>query len=144
MFRIAIIGGGLGGLFAALAIRHHCRSDDLQVDIYEQAPQYKEIGAGIGIGPNGAALLIKLGLLEEVLKITGKRAGVWLSFRRYDNGSEIHTIMTPTEGRNTTQLSMHRAEFLEVLLRAIQNRGAATLHTNKQCDAVEVRQIPCS
>ncbi|KAJ5365693.1 hypothetical protein N7517_008579 [Penicillium concentricum] len=136
MFRIAIIGGGIGGLFAALSIRHYCESSDIQIDIYEQASAYKEIGAGVGIGPNAAELVKKLGLLEECLKITGDRAGAWLSFRRYDTGAEVHTVKTPTDG-NTTQLSMHRAEFLEILVQAVESRGAANLHTNKHCQTLE-------
>ncbi|KAK7223395.1 hypothetical protein V2G26_011398, partial [Clonostachys chloroleuca] len=70
MFKIAIIGGGLGGLFAALSIHQHLTSENIQVDVYEQAPEYKEIGAGVGIGPNAAALAVKLGLQEKLAKIT--------------------------------------------------------------------------
>ncbi|KAL2867833.1 uncharacterized protein BJX67DRAFT_371797 [Aspergillus lucknowensis] len=136
MFRIAIIGGGLGGLFAALSIHHHCGSQDVQIDVYEQAPEYKEIGAGVGIGPNAAALIEKLGLMEEARKIAGTRRHIWLSFRRYDNAEEVLTVMTPKEG-NVAQLPMHRAEFLELLVRTIRVRGAATLHTNKRCEGIE-------
>lgn len=137
MFRIAIIGGGIGGLFAALSIHHHCSSQDIQIDVYEQAAQYKEIGAGVAIGPNGARLIEKLGLLEEAWKIAGKRGKDWFSFRRYDDGAEILTVPIPETGR-MLQLPMHRAEFLELLVRAVTDRGAATLHTNKQCRKLEV------
>lgn len=140
MFRIAIVGGSIGGLFAALSIKHHCGLNDAHIDIYEQAPEYREIGAGVGMGPNAAELVRKLGLLEEALKIAGDRQGVWLSFRRYDTGSEVHTVRTPTEG-NTAQLPMHRAECLQILIRAIESRDAATLHTNKHCQTLEVLLI---
>lgn len=137
MFRVAIIGGGLGGLFAALSIHHHCSSEDIQIDVYEQATQYKEIGAGVAIGPNGARLIEKLGLLEEAWKIAGKRGKDWFSFRRYDNGAEILTVPIPETGR-MLQLPMHRAEFLDLLVRTVVARGAAVLHTNKQCLKLEV------
>ncbi|KAJ5160601.1 uncharacterized protein N7482_007605 [Penicillium canariense] len=136
MFRIAITGGGIGGLFAALCIHHHCKSQRIKIDVYEQAQEYGEIGAGVGIGPNAATLVERLGLKEEALAIAGDREGIWLSFRRYDTGAEVLTIMNPTN-RNTTQLPMHRAEFLELLVKAIQRRGAATLHTNKRCEGIE-------
>ncbi|KAH7153658.1 hypothetical protein EDB81DRAFT_649045 [Dactylonectria macrodidyma] len=136
MFKIAIIGGGLGGLFTALSIHQHSPSEDIQIDIYEQAPEYKEIGAGVGIGPNAAGLAVKLGLQEELAKITGTREGIWLSFRRFDDGSDVHTVRIPGEG-NTPHFSLHRAEFLELLIRAVQRRSAATLHTNKQCISLE-------
>ncbi|KAJ5948694.1 hypothetical protein N7454_002001 [Penicillium verhagenii] len=102
------------------SIHHHCSTKEIQIDIYEQAPEYEEIGAGVGIGPNAATLIKRLGLLDEVLKISGDRAKTWLSFRRYDTGAEIHTVKIPDEGNNTMQLSMHRAEFLEILVRADQ------------------------
>ncbi|KAH8911616.1 FAD/NAD(P)-binding domain-containing protein [Coniochaeta sp. PMI_546] len=143
MFRVAIIGGGLGGLFAALSIHHHCSSEDIQIDVYEQATQYKEIGAGVAIGPNGARLIEKLGLLEEAWKIAGKRGKDWFSFRRYDNGAEILTVPIPETGR-MLQLPMHRAEFLDLLVRTVVARGAAVLHTNKQCLKLEERDSDMS
>ncbi|KAH7222493.1 hypothetical protein B0J15DRAFT_518513 [Fusarium solani] len=136
MFKIAIIGGGLGGLFAALSIHQHSPSEDIQIDIYEQAPEYKEIGAGLGIGPNAAALAVKLGLRERLAKITGTRAGIWLSFRRFDDGSDVHTVRIPGDA-STPTFSLHRAEFLQALIDAVQDRGAATLHTDKQCASLE-------
>jgi salicylate hydroxylase len=139
MFKIAIVGGGLGGLFAALSIHHHCPSNDIQIDVYEQAAQYKEIGAGVAIGPNAAKLIEKLGLLEDAWKIAGKRGKDWFSFRRYDNGDEILTVPIPETSR-MLQLPMHRAEFLELLVGAVVSRGAATLHTNKKCRRLEVSE----
>ncbi|QKX54957.1 uncharacterized protein TRUGW13939_02047 [Talaromyces rugulosus] len=135
MFRIAIIGGGLGGLFTALAIKYHC-PQGVQIDVYEQAAEYTEIGAGVGIGPNAAVLIQKIGLLEEALMISGNRRDVWLSFLRYDTGEEIMTVKTPEKG-NRVQLSMHRAEFLHLLVQAIRSRGAAILHTNMRCEKLE-------
>lgn len=140
MFRIAIVGGGLGGLFAALSIHHHCSSQAIQIDIYEQAAQYKEIGAGVGIGPNAARLIEKLGLGDEARKIAGKRDDVWFTFRRYDTGDEVLTVPMPETGK-MLQLPMHRAEFLDLLVQTIKQRGAATLHTRKQCRKLEVWSI---
>ena len=56
--RVAIIGGGIGGLSAAL----HLLQAGLDVQVYEQAPRIGEIGAGIQISPNASRLLIRLGL----------------------------------------------------------------------------------
>ncbi|KAL1863466.1 hypothetical protein Plec18170_000301 [Paecilomyces lecythidis] len=131
-FRIAIIGGGIGGLVAALSIHHHCQNENIQIDVYEQAPQYKEIGAGVGMGPNAAKLLDKIGLFDKAYQIAGKRGEVWVSFRRYDTGEEVVTVPV-TETGKITQLPMHRAEFLDLLVREVEKRKAATLHTKKQC-----------
>ncbi len=63
MSRIAVIGGGIGGLAAALALLQR----GLDVDVYEQSPQLGEVGAGIQISPNGTRVLYALGL-EEALR----------------------------------------------------------------------------
>ena len=138
-FRIAIIGGGIGGLFAALSIHHHCQNDNITIDVYEQASHYSEIGAGVGIGVNAAKLLHRIGVGEAANDIAGDRKGVWFSFRRYDNGADIVTVPSPTnDQQKIRQLPVHRAEFLQVLLDAVQEREAATLHVKKICRAVEV------
>src|SRR5215213_9416181 len=58
---IAIVGGGLGGLTAAIALRQR----GFDVTVYEQADQLGEIGAGIQLSPNAMRVLIALGLDRE-------------------------------------------------------------------------------
>ncbi|OBT61937.1 hypothetical protein VE03_08237 [Pseudogymnoascus sp. 23342-1-I1] len=131
-FTVAIIGGGIGGLFAALSIHHHCAALGISVNVYEQTSEYKEIGAGVGIGINAAKLIHKLGLGEAANKIAGDRNGVWLAFRRSDNGAEIATV--PVNDRDAIrQLPMLRSAFLDLLLDSIMGRNAATLHTKIKC-----------
>ncbi|PTB62102.1 FAD/NAD(P)-binding domain-containing protein [Trichoderma citrinoviride] len=132
-FHIAIVGGGIGGLCAALSIHHHCPKDgSVVIDVYEQAPEYKEIGAGLGIGVNAAKLLHRIGVGEDLNKISGHRNGIWISFRRYDTGSEIVTV--PVDDRQEIRQSpVHRAEFLALLFDHVKKRNAATLHINKKC-----------
>ena len=138
-FKIAIIGGGIGGLFAALSLHHHCKTNNITIHVYEQTAQYSEIGAGVGIGVNAAKLLHRIGLGDAMNDIAGDRKGVWFSFRRYDNGADIVTVPSPSNDRQKIrQLPVHRAEFLQVLLNAVMEREAATLHTEKICTRVEV------
>src|SRR5215510_3085261 len=56
--KIAIIGGGIGGLAAALALLRR----GIDVDVYEQSKDFREVGAGIEISPNGTRVLDALGL----------------------------------------------------------------------------------
>ncbi|MCC6890638.1 MAG: FAD-dependent monooxygenase [Hyphomicrobiales bacterium] len=56
--RIAVIGGGIGGLTAAIALRRR----GFEVIVYEQAEQLGEIGAGVQLSPNAMRVLIALGL----------------------------------------------------------------------------------
>ena len=51
---VAIIGGGIGGLCTGIAL---LRSPHIDVQVYEAAPTFGEIGAGVGIGPNGQQAL---------------------------------------------------------------------------------------
>ena len=59
--RIAVLGGGIGGL-ATAAFLHR---EGLSATVYEQAPQLGEVGAGLVVAPNAARQLRKLGVLNE-------------------------------------------------------------------------------
>ena len=59
--RIAVIGGGLGGLSAALAFR----AQGAAVTVYEQAPEFAEVGAGIQVSSNGLRVLRALGISAD-------------------------------------------------------------------------------
>ena len=133
---VAIIGGGIGGLCTALSLKHHC-GDLLDIDVYEQAPQYKEIGAGVGIGVNAAKLLHKIGLGEKVSKIAGKRTGIWITFRKFDDGSDVVTVPS-AETEGVKQLPVHRAEFLDLLVDIVKEQNTARMHTNKRCRKLTV------
>ena len=132
MFRVAIIGGGIGGLCAALFIHRQCGQYDVQIDVYEQASQYKEIGAGVGVGVNAARLLHRLGIGNELNAIAGSRDGIWISFRRYDDGKDIITV--PQNDKSPIrQAPVQRSEFLDLLVKTVKDRRAARLHTKKHC-----------
>ncbi|KAK3638074.1 hypothetical protein LTR56_013284 [Elasticomyces elasticus] len=136
--RIAIVGGGIGGLFCSLAIHHHCStaSVPVKIDVYEQASQYKEIGAGVGVGINAARLFHKLDLGERLNAIAGHRTGVWISFRRWDTSEDIVTVPV-NDSDKIRQAPCARTALLDLLKDAVEERGAATLHTKKQCKSVE-------
>src|SRR4051812_33816949 len=63
--QVLIVGGGIGGLAAALALAQKGRA----VQILEQAPEFKEIGAGIQLGPNVFRMFDVLGLTEAVSRL---------------------------------------------------------------------------
>jgi salicylate hydroxylase len=141
-FTVAIIGGGIGGLTMALSLSNHVPSLN-NITVYEQAPAYREIGAGIGIGVNAGRILKRLGVYDRANAISGDRNGIHRSLRRWDNGDEIVTVNAmDNEATNggVRQLSVHRAELLEVLYEQIRRTGCARLETNKR--AVEVVEQP--
>lgn len=61
--RIAIVGAGIAGLGAAIALKNHPAID---VQIYEKAAELKEIGASIALGPNGMRTLERLGVYNAL------------------------------------------------------------------------------
>lgn len=135
-FQIAIVGGGIGGLFTALSLHWHCKHQ-VEISVYEQASEYKEIGAGVGIGVNAAKLLYKLGLGEALNEIKGDTQGIWVSFRRFDTGEDVVTVREDTvqKFRNSP---VQRAELLDLLVAAVRDRRAASLYTKKCCKQLKV------
>ena len=67
-FSVAVVGGGIGGLSSALGLLKHKHID---VQIYEAAPSFGEIGAGVSIGPNA----------QRALKLIGPHT--WNSFKEH-------------------------------------------------------------
>jgi 2-polyprenyl-6-methoxyphenol hydroxylase-like FAD-dependent oxidoreductase len=75
---IAIIGAGIGGLSAALALR----ARGMNVTVFEEAEFPREAGAGLSIPPNAAVLLKRTGLCEAIEKITTRSQGLALRTSR--------------------------------------------------------------
>lgn len=64
--KVLIAGGGIGGLSAAAALLQR----GIDVDVYEQAPELKEVGAGIQISPNGNKVLDALGVFQRLKELS--------------------------------------------------------------------------
>lgn len=147
-FRIAIVGGAIGGLTTALFLDHFCRrppGEDgrplppIAIDVYEQASEYKEIGAGVGLGINAAKLVHRIdGVGAAMNRIQGRTGSSWFTFCRWDTGGLITHIDSPVSDEDVVRpSSMARSEFLDVLLGFIRQRRVATLHTNKKFTSVK-------
>jgi salicylate hydroxylase len=80
---IAVIGAGLGGLAAALALRRA----GFAVEVYEQGPGFSEIGAGIQIGPNASRILQRLVPPERLARDAVRPVAVHQ--RRWDDGRTL-------------------------------------------------------
>jgi 2-polyprenyl-6-methoxyphenol hydroxylase-like FAD-dependent oxidoreductase len=113
---IAIIGGGIGGLAAALSLLRA----GLDVHVYEQARALGEVGAGIQISPNASRILHRLGLAEELERL-GVKPVAWHQ-RRWDDGRTL--LRTPLAGAveaafGASHYQSHRADLLAMLARAL-------------------------
>src|ERR1041385_2608107 len=84
--RIAIVGAGLGGLAAAIALRRQ----DFEVQVYEQAPELAEFGAGINISPNSVNFSPAVGLADKLHAVGSEPIG--LTWRDWNTG-EMHNCL---------------------------------------------------
>src|ERR1044072_3661972 len=76
--RIAIVGAGLGGLAGAISLRRQ----GFEVQIYEQAAELAEFGAGINISPNSVKFFQAVGLADKLHAISAGPAGLsWSDWR---------------------------------------------------------------
>jgi salicylate hydroxylase len=110
---IAIVGGGIGGLFTANALI----AQGFKVSVYEQAPALGEIGAGVFITPNSARQLQRVGLGPAVEKY-GARVGPTSQYYRHDGTPIAPVRVTDSSGWNAT-FGMHRADFINFLSEAL-------------------------
>jgi salicylate hydroxylase len=119
--RIAVVGGGIGGL-AAAAFLHRA---GLNATVYEQAGEISEIGAGLVVAPNAVRLLRRLGRIELFRK-TAVPLEVGWEFRRWQDG---RVLFSQRMGADCERLygewcyTAHRADLLDTLLSAVPEPG---------------------
>jgi salicylate hydroxylase len=114
--RIAIIGGGVGGLTAAIALRRR----GIDVEVFEQAAAIEPVGASLQIGPNAMRLLAELGLLPA-LRAVGVRPDA-VDFVRWDDGSLLLHTTLGEEAESyfgAPQLDFFRPDLHRVLAEAL-------------------------
>jgi salicylate hydroxylase len=107
--RVLIVGGGIGGLFAANALLAH----GIPVSVYEQAPELGEIGAGVYVTPNAVRQLERVGLGPAVEQF-GARVGTASTYFRHDGTRIAPVQVTDAAGWNAC-FGMHRADFVQFL-----------------------------
>jgi len=125
---VAIVGGGIGGLFAAHALLAH----GLRVSVYEQAPALGEVGAGVYVTPNAVRHLERVGLGAAV-EAWGARVGPGSLYFRHDGTPIASVQITDAAGWNAC-FGMHRADFVELLAAGLP---AGVVHTGHRAVGFE-------
>jgi salicylate hydroxylase len=119
--RVAIVGGGIGGVAAACALFQR----SIDVRLYEQAAALTEVGAGVALQPNGIRMLRRLGLGDDL----ARHGARWRDpqFRRA-NGVYVASLW-PAELTSEIEIyGMHRADLLGMLLRQLPGHIVKTGH----------------
>src|SRR6185295_301356 len=119
---VAIVGGGIGGLFAANALL----ARGLHVAVYEQATAIGEIGAGVYVTPNAVRHLESIGLGGAVER-RGARVGPESAYFRHDGTRIAPVQVTDAAGWNAC-FGMHRADYVEILAAQLPAGVIRTAH----------------
>ena len=126
--KIIIIGAGIAGLTAAIAMARK----GLDAEVYEQAPELKEVGAGVGLWGNAFRALRAIGLADEVVRLAGGPAGsgvkrpdgTWLLY-------QPHEVVQKRWGAGFA--SVHRAELHRLLADQVD---PSAIHLDARCTGI--------
>jgi len=130
--KIAIVGGGIGGLSLALSLHRA----GLACDIYETVPEVREVGVGITLLPHAMRELAQLGLQPQ-LEAAGIENLESVFFNRFGQ-----FIYREPRGRHAgyelPEIGIHRGKLHRVLYEAVLQRlGAKHVHLDHRCVGVE-------
>ncbi len=131
---MVVIGGGIGGLAAALA----CARAGVAVELLERASEFTEVGAGVQLGPNVVKLLEAWGLQDALTAVAAFPDQ--LQVRSAISGAELGVLRL---GERTVQrygaryATIHRADLQALLLAAVQREQGVQLHLDSEFDHYE-------
>lgn len=123
--KISVIGGGIGGLCAALALQR----TGFQVTVYEKTNHLSSAGAGIGLGPNAVKALIHLGLKEQINKHCNALNRFTIQSQRGTILSDINFAKLASKS-GVGNAAIHRAELHKILRESLD---AGTIQLDKKC-----------
>ncbi len=118
--KVLVIGGGIGGMTAVLALRQN----GIDVQLFEQAAAFGQVGAGIQLSSNAVRILLKLGLggaLKRVATYPEAR-----DYRGWDTGERLYYTPLGQKAEahfRSPYYAAHRAELLDVLLSGLGEHG---------------------
>ena len=124
-----VVGGGIGGLSAARALHR----TGWEVALYDQAPEFRPVGAGIGIAPNAVKALRWLGLDEPVLAAGVRQTGLET---RLASGPRLARLPAADIERRFGDpiIALHRADLHRVL---VDSLDGVAVHTDHRAVGVE-------
>ena len=118
--RVLIVGGGIGGITAALALRQR----GIDALILEQARAFTQVGAGIQLSANATRVLRRLGLGEPLARVSVYPEA--RDYRAWDTGERLYLtpLGAPAEAHfGAPYYHAHRADLLDVLLGGLGETG---------------------
>jgi len=129
--RVAIVGAGIAGLTAALALARR----GISCDIIEQATRLEEVGAGLQISPNSGRILAELGVLKTLEPIWAEPDHIALA-----SGLSLRVLANVPVGRFARERwrapygVLHRTTLQRALLAAVEKQPLCSLHLGVRLD----------
>lgn len=130
---VAVVGGGIGGLAAALALGQV----GVNTSLYEQSAKFEEVGAGIGLGPNAIRRLEAWGLGKALREHACMPHELWV--RQAEDGRLLGCLPMAdafVARYGAPYLTLHRADLHNCLLQALQHQSSADLALNHRLQSV--------
>jgi salicylate hydroxylase len=132
--KVLIAGAGIGGLVAGLSLLQK----GIEVEIFEQAAELRELGAGVQLSANGTRVLIALGLERDMQGIACEPSGKQIrlfstgrTWKLFDLGASSRGIY------GAPYWMVHRGDFHRVLVDAFNARAPGRLHLDCRCVGFE-------
>jgi 2-polyprenyl-6-methoxyphenol hydroxylase-like FAD-dependent oxidoreductase len=131
--RFAIIGAGIGGLTLAIAMQRK----GFKVQVFEEAPDIKPLGAGLALAANAVKGFVDIGISERVLRAGSILKKVSIKDRAGKILAETDSEKISEKYRTVNNFTIHRADLHDVLL---ENLSKDTLQLGRAC--VDILQSP--
>jgi salicylate hydroxylase len=133
--KVAVVGGGIGGLVLALAMRER----GISIEVYEQADELREIGAAVALSANGTRELRRLGLGEQIESVSVVPSA--LVIRRWNSGEVIADHPMGRDGIyeatfGAPYYGVHRVALLQALADRLADEG---VNLGRRCVGVDER-----
>src|SRR5690242_18497592 len=128
--RVLIAGGGIGGLTAAAALLQK----GFDVEVYEQARELKEVGAGVQLAANGTRVLYALGVGEELKVLSSEAQGKEIRHWRTGETWKLFDLGPASiERYGFPYFTIYRPDLLDVLARAVRRAKPDAIHLGSRC-----------
>lgn len=124
---VLIAGAGIGGLVAALSLLHR----GIDCDVYEQAGELREVGAGLWVSANGARVLFELGLKDELERVA--IGATERAIRLWNTGESWPLYEARTSEVSHKPYVLLRAHLLRMLQEAVERLKPDAIHLNARC-----------
>jgi salicylate hydroxylase len=122
--KVLVVGGGIGGITTVLALRQR----GVDVQLFEQAAAFGQVGAGLQVSSNAAKILRRLGLGDELKKVATYPDG--RDYRGWDTAERLYYTPLGQKAEahfGSPYYAAHRAELLDVLLTGLTDRTGITM-----------------